>query len=145
MEPNYFGLIRGGGEEPMDLLALFFPLREDIDTYSFEIVDPEYIDGSYFKSDGTVTASTSFAYSITDVSKYDYVILPNCCAANLAGYSGLRANASSGALTTKELCFRSGATGNFAAWAMFPVGTTPYACVTASKTQYLPIIGIIKK
>lgn len=142
--PNFYGIIKGGGENGVDLMALVFSGTKRLDNYNIEAFQPTYTDGSYFKSDGTLGTNSSFSYAVEDVSKYDFVFIPNVAGANVLTYSGLRSAAASGALTTKELAYKSGSTAPTCAYALFEVGTTGYACISASSDMKLPIIGLIE-
>lgn len=142
--PNFHSIVRGNGENHLDLMGLFFGAGLNYDGYSIEELWPTYTDGSYFKSDGTTDTNASFSYAIEDVSKYDFVIIPNVAGANLATYSGLRDNQGSGAFSKKYISYKSGSSLVTTAYAIFPVGSTTWACITAASGLKLPVIGFVK-
>ena len=53
--PNFHSIVRGGGEIPINLIALPFMPVMDLDNCKVEEIWPEYTDGSYYKSDGTTS------------------------------------------------------------------------------------------
>ena len=142
--PNFHSIVRGGGEIPLNMIALPFMPTMDLDNCKVEEIWPEYTDGSYYKSDGTTASNASYAYAEVDVSKYKYVYIPIVCASNITIYSGLRATSGSGSLSGKCASFKAGTASLSTAYALFEVDTTPYACLSVSANMKLPFIGVIE-
>ena len=89
MIPNDFGIIR---QADHNLFALLFKTCTDISECNYEIVMPEYVQGGYYTTNGSIASNINYANAIVDISEYDYVIIP-CTSIGPGAFSGIRDSA----------------------------------------------------
>ena len=145
MDPIGFGIIR---QPYFNLLGLLFNPLLDISEYEFEIINPEYIDGSYVTGAGQILSEAAFSYAVQDVSKYDYVLLPIALKGTInTRRTGFRADPNSGAINTQaNIAANSNGPGLYStAYFLTDVDDSmPYAVVNALSDWHPPIIGFIR-
>lgn len=127
-----------------DLIGLFFPPLGTLDHASVEVIECEWIEDSYISTtSGTVTSSADYQYSMTDVSDYDYVLIPNTHLNTGNVYSGLTAGANSEITPRITANAKSGYTGSIFSYSCMEVNSTEhYAVVSQKKGVYMPVLGI---
>lgn len=142
---NFFGLARQYVNGP-DLISLMFPGLGSFDDLTFEIIPQEWIEGSAITtSAGAITSNPNYKYAYTDVSDYDYVLIPNSKTGSINAYSGLCQGPGT-SIGIRYLIVQSSGTINQSGYCLFEVDSTNiYAAVTELKEYYIPLIGIRKR
>lgn len=139
--PNLFGIER---HREADLLACLFPTLLNLSEYNFEIILPEYIDGAYFTSNGSLQSSSNYAYAVVDISKYESVLVP-CSTRGAGDFSGIRSTADdTGPFSRKGYITGVTADGYLhSAYMLFErESTCLYAIMSVDiSTKYMPVIG----
>lgn len=126
-----------------DLIGLLFPPLVSLSEYEIEVIHPEYIEGGYFQSTGTIITDTGYKYSITDCNKYDFVLIPTM-SNGFSVYSGLRSDPDSGSLTARSLITHTAANRENSSWWLVGIyNNIGYVCNSIStNVPDLPIIGL---
>lgn len=127
-----------------DLIGLYFPPIWNFANAAVEVIECEWIAGSYISAtSGTVTTSDDYQYSITDVSDYDYVLLPNSKKGTSTVYSGMCSGAGTALNPRGTISAASGYTDSVFGYMLLPVDSTNYyAAVSILANTYQPVLGI---
>lgn len=133
MIPNDFGIIR---QADRNLFALLFPPLTDISEYECEIIMPEYIDESYYYSNGTLENNILYSHADVDCTKYDYILAPTS-SVGVNAVSGLRAAPGTGAVTERAQVFSTNAN----SYSLFIIGDRKFLAISVLTNFKLPVIG----
>lgn len=127
-----------------DLIGLFFPQLADLDPASVEVIDQEFIDGYFISAAaGTTTANAAYKYAITDVSDYDYVLIPSGLLSPGTPLCGLCAGAGTGLSPRFAMSANVGYTETINGYMCIPVDeTNHYTAVSQLADVDMPLLGI---
>lgn len=130
-----------------DLFAIYFPELWNMKNACFEIIEPEWIDGKAITaSAGTVTDIDGYSYSITDVSDFDYVLIP--CVKKSGVSNSVACGMCSGAGTAIVNRITIGSASGYhdeeyiSYMLAHVLEDNYYAAITSKTGVYVPIIGI---
>lgn len=134
---NDYGIIRQYGEK--DLIGV--PVRPitNFDHAKFEVIEPEWIEGSYYTSASGTATNSDMKYAIIDCTKYDYVLAGVSSEVSGNVFTGTRLAIDSGAMQ-QYVNMRSEGCSSFV---LFDLTTYKYLLVSQSITKSVPVIGII--
>lgn len=143
MIPNKFGIIRN---KYLDLFGCMFENYLNLSEYEFEIVEPEWIDDYYFQNGTGPIVSNGLSYSITDASKYEYVLIPGSINKALQSASGFLVSESAVSLSNNYMIFRSSVENRLNTYYTFQQVShgTPYILANVVTEMKAPIIGFIR-
>ena len=128
-----------------DLISLCFYPLQNAGSCAFEVIEPEYIDGSGINTQGNVTSETVYSYAVQDVSAYDYVLLPLVSKGTTNRQTGFRADPATGTINTKaHLSGKANVAGeDVSIYGLFKVDASqPYAVINALSDYHPAVIGI---
>lgn len=131
-----YGIIKQYGEK--DLIGLMFRPITNFDHVKLEVIEPEWVEGSYYSSKTNTTSNASMRCAVVDCTKYDYVLCGVSSEISGSVFTGIRLAADSGSMQNFVNFDSSGCSD----YALFDLTTNKYLMVSQSITYKLPIIGI---
>lgn len=132
-------------------MATPYNLIPQIDSYIPEVIDPEYIDNYHVAyNNGNASSEPGYCYSVQDVSKYEYVLVPVCGGSQTAAWtaSGLNATGIGAAFNERIVNIHKGLVNDelSCAWGLLLVDATHFMLVINTMMNFkMPFIGFIKK
>ena len=143
--PTFFGIYR---DSEVNLLATpYLMTLDDLDQYHIEMIIPEYIDGYQVPyNTGNSGADAKCAYSVTDVSKYDYVLAPVAISEQNSQWNASGLNAVGLGSPFNERCvnIHKGTLNEpTCAWGLMLVDATHFMLIINTLTTFkVPFIGL---
>lgn len=126
-----------------DLIALCFPILDDLSNAAIEVIDCEWADGYVSSTSGDITADTDYKNTLVDVSAYDWVLIPMFKKGSTTTYSGLCSGAGTSITQRLTAAVGAGYTEDTCYYALMPTSeTSNYVLATVSADNPTPVIGI---